>query len=57
MSLVAIKNIQELISQFDQQKIGPNEREIIQKMWSDGVAAYEDFESHGNLRKLQRWGD
>jgi tetratricopeptide (TPR) repeat protein len=31
-----------------------NEREIVRKLFSDGVASYHDFESYGNLQSLEQ---
>jgi tetratricopeptide (TPR) repeat protein len=52
-SVVATENILESMSRFSQRGTRSNE-EVIQKMWSAGVAAYEDFNSYGNLQSLEQ---
>jgi tetratricopeptide (TPR) repeat protein len=44
--------IEKFMSEFGQRRTQSSEEEAIQKIWSDGVAAYRDFDSHGSLQNL-----
>jgi tetratricopeptide (TPR) repeat protein len=47
----AIENIGEFVSRVNEQS---NEEERIQRMWSDGEAANQEFETRGNLQSLEQ---
>jgi tetratricopeptide (TPR) repeat protein len=49
-NVMAIENVQEFMSGFGHQS---NENDTMEEMFSGGVAAYQDFESHGNLQSLE----
>jgi tetratricopeptide (TPR) repeat protein len=53
-SVVAIENIQEFTSQFGQRRTQSRNKETTQQLWPDGISAYRDFESHGNLQSLDQ---
>jgi tetratricopeptide (TPR) repeat protein len=52
--VVAIENIQSLISGFGQRRTLPNDRKTIEKLWSDANTAYEDFNNHRSLQSLEQ---
>jgi tetratricopeptide (TPR) repeat protein len=47
--VVAIENIEEFISQGRTQS---KEKDTVEKIWSDALAAYHDFDTQGNLQSL-----